>query len=66
MTKKECILDSLVYDDEAKTQIMEYFKAGEIDVTENELDLLLNEMITEGLVTINQKWKTEKMNFLIQ
>ena len=44
MTKKEYILDCLVDDDEAKTQIMEYFKLFKIEITENELDFLLKEM----------------------
>lgn len=59
MTKKEYILDSLVDDDEAKTQIMEYFKFVSVDISEKELDFLLGEMMTEGLITINEHWKNE-------
>lgn len=62
MTKKEFILDCLV-DDEAKTQIMEYFEFGSIDITEKELDLLLDEMINEGLITINKQWINEKNEY---
>ena len=47
MTKKEYILDSLVDDDEAKTQIMEYFQYNAVFITEKELDLLLCEMLIE-------------------
>jgi hypothetical protein len=63
MTKKEFILDCLVDDDEAKTQIMEYFEFGSIDITEKELDLLLDEMINEGLITINKQWINEKNEY---
>lgn len=63
MTKKEFILDCLVDDDEAKTQIMEYFEFGSIDITEKELDLLLDEMINEGLITINKQWVNEKNEY---
>ena len=63
MTKKEYILDCLVDDDEAKTQIMEYFKLFKIEITENELDFLLNEMLTDGLIIINQQWKNENNEY---
>lgn len=59
MTRKGYVLDSLVDDDEAKTQIMEYFQYNAISVTEKELDLLLNEMLSEGLIAINYQWKNE-------
>lgn len=59
MTKKEYILDSLVDDDEAKTQIMEYFQYNAIFITEKELNLLLDEMLIEELITINWQWKNE-------
>ena len=59
MTKKEYILDSLVDDYEAKTQIMEYFQYNAVFITEKELDLLLCEMLIEGLITINRQWKNE-------
>jgi len=63
MTNKEYILDSLVDDDEAKTQIMEYFAFCAIDITEEELDVLLNEMLNENLITINRQWKNEKNEY---
>lgn len=63
MTYKEYILDSLVDDDEAKTQIMEYFEFSSINITENELDLLLNEMLAEGLIVINHCWKNENNEY---
>lgn len=63
MTKKEYVLDSLVDDDEAKTQILEYFEFAAIKISESELDSLLNEMLNEGLVTINQQWKNENNEY---
>ena len=63
MTKKEYILDCLVDDDEAKTQIMEYFKLFKIEITENELDFLLKEMLTDCLIIINQQWKNENNEY---
>lgn len=65
MTKKEYILDSLIDDDEAFTQILEYFEFVSVDISEEELNLLLNEMINEGLIVINKQWTNEKMNFHI-
>lgn len=44
MTNKEFILDSLIDDDEAFTQILEYFKlAAEIKISPLELKKMLNE-----------------------
>lgn len=63
MTKKEYILDSLINDDEARTQILEYFKFFEIDITEKELDLLLYEMLCEGLIVVNKQWMNEKNEY---
>ena len=63
MTKMEYILDCLVDDDETKTQIIEYFDFNEISITTDELDLLLNDLLIEGLITINQQWKNEKNEF---
>lgn len=63
MTNKEYILDSLVDDEEAKTQIMEYFKFNAIDISESELDSLLNEMLAEGLIAINRQWRNERNEF---
>lgn len=63
MTKKECVLDSLVDGDEAKTQILEYFQYAAIDIIEDELQLLLNEMLSEGSIVINLQWKNEKNEY---
>ena len=60
MTKKEYVLDSLIDDEEARTQILEYFVFNAITITEEELDLILNELLSEGLVSINRQWKNEK------
>lgn len=60
MTNKEFILDSLI-DDEAFTQIFEYFElAAEIKISHLELKKLLNEMVEEGYIFINYSWKTER------
>ena len=60
MTNKEFILDSLINDDEAFTQILEYFELiAEIKISPLELKKLLNEMVDEGYIFINYSWKTE-------
>ena len=58
--KKEYILDSLINDDEAKTQIMEYFDFCEVAISDSELETLLSEMVEEGLIVVNYTWKNEK------
>ena len=61
MTKKEYILDCLIDDDEAFTQILEYFAlAAEIKISPLELKKTLNEMVEEGYIFINYSWKTER------
>lgn len=60
MTKKEFILDCLIDDDEAKTQIIEYFEFDKTEISEVELDILLGELMNEGLICINYQWKNEK------
>lgn len=61
MNKKEFILDSLIDDDEAFTQIIEYFElAAEIKISPLELKKLLKEMVEEGYISINYGWKTER------
>ena len=60
MTNKELILDSLIDDDEAFTQIVEYFDlAAEINISPVEIKTLLKEMLTEGYISINYNWKNE-------
>ena len=60
MTNKELILDSLIDDDEAFTQIVEYFDlAAEINISPVEIKMLLEEMLTEGYISINYNWKNE-------
>jgi hypothetical protein len=61
MTNKELILDSLIDDDEAFTQILEYFVlAAEVKISPLELKNLLIEMVEEGYIFINYSWKTER------
>lgn len=60
MTNKEMILDSLIDDDEAFTQILEYFELfAEIKITPSEIKRLLAEMVEEGYITVNYSWKNE-------
>ena len=60
MSNKELILDCLIDDDEAFTQIVEYFElAAEIKISSEEIKKLLNEMIDEGYIFINYSWKNE-------
>lgn len=60
MTNKEIILDCLIQDDEAFTQIIEYFElAIEINISHSEIERLLAEMIDEGYISINYSWKNE-------
>ena len=64
MTNKELVLDSLIDDDEAFTQILEYFVlAAEIKISPVELKELLNEMVNEGYIFINYSWKTERNEY---
>lgn len=60
MTNRELILDSLIDDDEAFTQILQHFElAAEIKISPLELKKLLNEMVEEGYISINYNWKNE-------
>ena len=64
MTNKELVLDSLIDDDEAFTQILEYFVlAAEIKISPVELKNLLTEMVNEGYIFINYSWKTERNEY---
>ncbi len=59
MTNKEWILDSLIDDDECLTQIAEYFDLAEVDISMDELQKTLDEMVEEGYVYINRTWQNE-------
>ena len=60
MTNKELILDSLIDDDEAFTQIIEYFeRVCEVNINPLEVKKLLTELRAEGYVCINYSWKNE-------
>lgn len=64
MAMKEFILDSLIDDDEAFTQILEYFElAAEIKISPLELKKMLKEMEEEGYISINYSWKTERNEY---
>lgn len=54
MTYKEYILDCLIQDDEAFTQILEFFElAVEDKISPTEIKMLLEKMKDEGYVSIN-------------
>jgi predicted transcriptional regulator len=63
MTKREYILDCLIDDDEAFTQIIEYFMFINVAITSLELEELLSEMVDDGLISINRNWKNEKNEY---
>lgn len=61
MTNKEMILDCLIQDDEAFTQIIEYFElAAGVNVLRTEIKRILAEMLEEGYIVVNYNWKTER------
>ena len=60
MTEKEYILDSLINDDEAFTQILEYFEFVNVAISRENLEKLLDEMVKDGYITINKTWRNEK------
>ena len=60
MTNKEMILDCLIQDDEAFTQIVEYFELDvEVNISRVEIKRILIEMLEEGYIVVNYSWKTE-------
>lgn len=60
MNAKELILDSLIDDDEAFTQIVKFFELFDEDKKSPlEIKKLLDEMIYEGYISINYSWKNE-------
>ena len=64
MKIKEIVLECLSQDDEALTQIMEYCKLPpSIEISKIELEQVLDEMIQEGIIYVNNKWKTENDEF---
>ena len=64
MTNKEFVLDCLIQDDEAFTQIVEYFElVAKVDASPLEIEILLEEMLAEGYVYINYDWKNEHNEF---
>ncbi len=63
MTNKEMILDSLIDDDEAFTQILEYFEYVEVKISSSEIKRLLAEMVEEGYITINYSWQNEHYEY---
>ena len=61
MTNKEIILDCLIQDDEAFTQIVEYFELEPaVNISHSKIRKTLEEMVEEGYIFVNYEWKTEK------
>ena len=61
MTNKEIILECLIQDDEAFTQIVEYFELEPtVNISHSEIRKTLEEMIEDGYICVNYEWKTEK------
>lgn len=56
---KELILDALIDDDEAFTQIVEFFAFCKETVSPVVIKSLLDEMVQEGYLCINESWKNE-------
>ena len=60
MTNKELILDCLSQDDEAFTQVVQFFAlAAEVEISNSEVERLLAEMLDEGYICVNYSWKNE-------
>lgn len=59
MTNKEAILDCLADGSEAETQIREFFKLVEVDISIDEIKKLLEEMLAEELICVDEKWVNE-------
>ena len=64
MNTKEFIIDSLIDDDEAFTQIVEYFElVAQIKISPLEIKKILDEMLDEGYISINYSWKNERNEY---
>lgn len=59
MTIMECILDCLIDDGEAYTQIVDFFEFSHIEVSANEINRTLFEMEKDGYIYINYEWTNE-------
>ena len=55
----ECILDCLIDDDEAYTQIVKFFNFSHIEVSANEIKQTLCEMEKDGYIYVNYEWVNE-------
>lgn len=59
MTNKELILDFLIGSDACFTQIVGFFDFAEVDISIDELQNTLDEMVEEGYVCIHHTWQNE-------
>jgi hypothetical protein len=59
MTNKEYILDCLMDDSEAEKQIIEFFGFLQIDISVEEIKLLIQDLVNEGLIFQDNKWVNE-------
>lgn len=59
MTARECILDCLIDDDEAYTQIVEFFEFAFVEASNDEIKQTLCEMEKQGYIYVNYEWTNE-------
>jgi hypothetical protein len=59
MTYKEHVLDCLIDDSEAENQIVEFFRFLQIDISVEEIRLLIQDLVNEGLIFQDNKWVNE-------
>ncbi len=59
MTNQEIILDALINDSEAITQIKEYFRFFGVEVSFDELHAMLEDLIENEIIYIDEIWVNE-------
>lgn len=59
MTARECILDCLIEDDEAYTQIVDFVNFANVEISDEEIKRTLHKMEKSGYIYINYDWTNE-------
>jgi len=59
MTNKEYVLDCLMDGGEAEKQIVEFFRFLQIEISVEEIRLLIQDLINEGLIFQDNRWVNE-------
>jgi DNA-binding PadR family transcriptional regulator len=59
MTNKEIILDALINDSEAITQIKEYFHLLSVEISLEELNVVLEDLVEDEFIFIDEIWVNE-------